>query len=217
MMTGRGAAVSEPRAVAGEPREVIPGLLHFHIHDERIDFPSEAYAGATAPGAILIDPLPLGEAALSRLGPVEAIVLGTPPHQRSAWRCRRLTGAPVHVPRGAAGLDEAPDAEYGDGDRLPGGLRAIHAPGPCRAHHVLYLAQGPGVLLLGDLLVREADAAPRFLSDDAMEDRQRARQSARRLLEYRFDVLAFGHGEPVARGGRQAFEELLRLDAGREG
>ena len=209
--------MSEPHATADELRELIPGLLHYRVHDERIDFPSEAFVVATATGVVLVDPLPLDDATFARLGGVEAIILGVSSHQRSAWRYRRLTGALVHAPRGAEGLDEPPEAMYGDGDRLPGGLRAIHAPGPSDAHHVLYLAQGPGVLLLGDLMVRDADGTARFLADDHMSDRSRARQSARRLLEYRFDILAFGHGEPIARGGRQAFEDLLKADSGREG
>jgi len=209
--------VSEPRAMADGIRELIPGLFHYRVHDERIDFPSEAFVVGTTTGMVLVDPLPLGEAAFARLGGVEAIVLGAPSHQRSAWRYRRLSGAPVHAPRGSQGLDETPEALYGDGDRLPGGLRAIHAPGPGDAHHVLYLAQGPGVLLLGDLMVRGADGAPRFLADDHMSDRTRARQSAWRLLEYRFDVIGFGHGEPVVSGGRQTLEDVLKADSGREG
>ena len=36
----------------------------------------------------------------------------------------------MHAPEGIAGLDEAPDTFFRDGDRLPGGLRAVLAPGP---------------------------------------------------------------------------------------
>ena len=209
--------MSEPHATADDLRQLVPGLLHYRVHDERIDFPSEAFVVGTATGVVLVDPLPLDDASFARLGTVEAIVLGAPSHQRSAWRYRRLTGALVHAPRDAEGLDEPPEVFYGDGDRLPGGLRAIHSPGPSDTHHVLYLAQGSGVLLVGDLMVRDTDGTARFLADDHMTDRARARQSAWRLLEYRFDILCFGHGEPIVRGGRQAFEDLLKADAGREG
>lgn len=209
--------MSEPRAIADGVRELIPGLFHYGVRDERIDFPSDAFVVGTATGVVLVDPLPLDDAAFARLGAVEAIVLSVASHQRSAWRIRRLTGAPVHAPAGADGLDETADLSYGDGDRLPGGLRAIHAPGPTEAHHVLYLHQGPGVLLLGDLMVREPNGPARFLADEHMGDRERGRQSAWRLLEYRFDILGFGHGEPIVKGGRQTFEELLKADAGREG
>jgi glyoxylase-like metal-dependent hydrolase (beta-lactamase superfamily II) len=209
--------MSEPRAIADGVQELIPGLFHYRVHDERIDYPSEAFVVGTATGVVLVDPLPLDDATVARLGAVEAIILSVASHQRSAWRFRRLTGAPVHAPTGAAGLDEAADLWYGDGDRLPGGLRAIHAPGPTEAHHVLYLHQGPGVLLLGDLMVRDPDGTARFLADEHMSDRVRGRQSAWRLLEYRFDLLGFGHGEPIVRGGRQTLEILLKADTGRAG
>jgi glyoxylase-like metal-dependent hydrolase (beta-lactamase superfamily II) len=69
--------------------------------------------------------------------------------------------------------------------------------------------------MVADLLVRPPGGALRFLADDHMSDRSRARQSARRLLGYRFDVLAPGHGEPIVHGGRQTLEDLLREDARR--
>jgi len=206
--------MSEPRATADGVRELSPGLFHYGVHDERIDFASDAFVVATATGVVLVDPLPLDDATFARLGAVEAIILSVASHQRSAWRLRRLTGAPVHAPVGATGLDEAADLSYGDGDRLPGGLRAIHAPGPTEAHHVLYLHQGQGVLLLGDLMVRDPDGRARFLAEEHMSDRVRARHSAWRLLEYRFDLLGFGHGEPIVRGGRQALDQLLKADGG---
>jgi len=77
---------------------------------------------------VLIDPLPLAAAAVEAIGAVAAIVLTAPSHQRSAWRLRHATGAPVHAPQGAVGLLEAPDAHYGRGDRLPGDLRACRRP-----------------------------------------------------------------------------------------
>jgi len=95
--------MSEPRAIADGVQELIPGLFHYRVHDERIDFPSEAFVVGTASGVVLVDPLPLDDATVTRLGAVEAIVLSVASHQRSAWRFRRLTGAPVHAPAGAVG------------------------------------------------------------------------------------------------------------------
>ena len=207
--------MSEPRAVAAAVRELLPGILHFGVHDERVDFPSEAFAVGDGGAATLIDPLPLADECLDAIGPIEAIVLSVRSHQRAAWRYRRLTRAPVHAPRGLEPLDETPDLSYGDDEVLPGGLRAIHAPGPCGSHHVLFLEREPGALFLGDLLVREGEAPPRFLADDYMQDRLRARHSARRLLDYRFEALLFGHGPPILEGGRRVLEDLLEAEARR--
>lgn len=205
--------MSEPRAVAASIDTLLPGVLHYHLEDERIDTRSDAYVVATPEGAILIDPLPLAGAAFASIGRVAAIVLTTPHHQRSAWRLRRATGAPVRAPRGSAGLLESPDAEYGDGDHLPGGLRAVHAPGPDAAHYVLHRAGGPGLLFLADLLLRQADGVVRHLQPDYLPDPGGARRSLRRVLELPFDAVAFAHGAPIVNGGRAALAEVAARDA----
>jgi len=206
--------MSEPAVVAQAVEEILPGLFHYQVRDDRIETESDAYVLVEGGRAVLIDPLPLLDAALHRLGTVEAILLGAPSHQRSAWRVRRATGARVHAPRGSGGLEEPADVLYGAGERLPGGARALHAPGPGDAHHVFYLAAGPGVLFLTDLVLHDPEQGIRFISDDHMTDPARARRSARHLLEYRFDILCFGHGRPITAKGRAAFEELLKRDGG---
>ena len=80
--------MSEPKTVAQTTTEILPGLHHFKILDDRIKTQSDAYALVQAGRVVLIDPLPLDPARLARLGRVEAIVLGSPSHQRSAWRYR---------------------------------------------------------------------------------------------------------------------------------
>lgn len=209
--------MSEPVARAGEIEELFPGLWHYSVHDERIDTESDAFALVESGRVILIDPLPVIDGLLEPLGRVEAILLGAPSHQRSAWRLRRETGAKVHAPLESEGLEEPADAAYHEDDRLPGGLRAIHAPGPKGPHHVFYLATGPGVLFLTDLMLNRPGTGPDFLKDEFFLDPALARHSARRLLEYRFDALCFGHGRPILKGGRPAYEDRLRREAGGEG
>ena len=211
--------MSEPRSVADSVEEMQPGLYHYHVFDDRIDTGSDAYALVDAGRMVLVDPLPLDEAVADRLGTPEAIVIAVSSHQRSAWRVRKRSGARVHAPRDAPDLEAPADAWFGDGDRLPGGLRAVHAPGPAATHHVLYLASGSGVLFLADLVMRGGDGGGelRFLSDEHLSDPAAARRSARLLLEYRFDTLCFGHGRPLLRGGRQALVDLLQRDGGADG
>ena len=52
-------------------------------------------------GKVLIDPLPLTDAALAEMGKVAAICLTQGHHQRSAWHYRKLFGVPVYAPAGA--------------------------------------------------------------------------------------------------------------------
>ena len=102
--------MSEPTTFADRIEMPLPGLLHWTLQDDRINFRADAYGLATPDGVVLIDPLPLSESALSEsLDAVAAICLTEGQHQRSAWRYRKRFGAPVHAPEGAHALDESPD------------------------------------------------------------------------------------------------------------
>jgi glyoxylase-like metal-dependent hydrolase (beta-lactamase superfamily II) len=200
--------MSEPKNVAKSVVELLPGLFHYHIHDDRIDHRSDAFAVVAGGKATLIDPLPLDPPALGRLGPIGAIVVAAEGHQRSAWHYQRELKAAVHAPREAAGLEGTPDVTFQDGDRLPGGLRAVRLPGPGASHYALLSDRGPGLLLVTDLLMHEKEGIV-FLPDKYMDDPARARDSARRLLDLTWDALCFGHGEPILEGGKQALQALL--------
>lgn len=204
--------MSGPKTIARTTTEVVPGLFHYKIDDERIKTQSDAYALARDGKVVLVDPLPLLASQLSRLGRVEAIVIGTPSHQRASWSIRREHEAKVYAPDGWSGLEEKPDATFKEGDTLPGGLRPLHAPGPGNAHYVFHLAAKPGVLLCTDLWHTTARGVE-FLPDKYLDDPARARASGRRLLELYFDVLCFGHGDPITRGARQVLAEAVRVDA----
>jgi len=204
--------MSEPKTVAAAVNEVVPGLFHYRIDDERIKSQSDAYAVAQAGRVVLIDPLPLEAPLLARLGRVEAILLGAPSHQRSSWRYRREHRATIHAPRGAGGLEEKPDADYKEGDRLPGGLKPIHAPGPGEAQFAFHHDAKPGVLLCTDLW-HITSRGVEFLPDKYLSDPARARATARRLLELDFDILCFGHGDPIKGGARQVLAEVVKADA----
>lgn len=206
--------MSEPKAIANRARRVIPGLVHFTVYDDRIDFRSDSYALLGRQGAVLIDPLPMSDAVLRSVGSVQAICLTIQSHQRASWRLRKQLAVPVHAPRGAVGLEEEPDVSYQDGDELPGKLRAVHAPGPADEGYVLVRerSRGGAVVFLGDLLTRHRSGALGFVPDVYMDDPELARESARRLLAMSIGVLCPGHGAPIVGGVRNAIWRALERD-----
>ncbi len=64
--------MSEPKTVATSMREIISGLYHYSIQDERIRSQSDAYAVVAGGRAVLIDPLPIDPPLLERLRPCVA-------------------------------------------------------------------------------------------------------------------------------------------------
>lgn len=210
------AGMSEPKARAKRIRELVDGVHHWSVYDDRIDHRSEAYAVAAGDGVVLIDPLPLADDALGTLGNVSAIVLTGGFHQRASWSLRERLGVPVHAPAGAAGLEKRPDRWYDDGQRPAGGLLALQRPGPTQPHCVLIRDRtAPVVLFCADLLMRGADGPFRFVPREHQDDPEQTRRSVRDCLTLGADALCPAHGAPAAEAGTAAMQAALDLDDGR--
>ena len=165
---------------------------------------------------ILIDPLPLEDTALKRLGSIEAICLTAKCHQRSTWRYRKQFGVKVYAPEGIRPMEEEADVLYRAGDLLPGGLQAIHLPGPENIHYGFLLARAPGVLFCPDLLMH-GKGKLEFVPAEFHDDPETTRESVRRLLDLRFSVLCFNHGAPITSDPHAALREVLKREAGQAG
>jgi glyoxylase-like metal-dependent hydrolase (beta-lactamase superfamily II) len=209
MSAAQEEGMSEPHATAQRIKEVIPGVWRWFVLDDRIDAESDAHAVVEAGGVTLIDPLPLAEKALRRLEPIAAICLTAKCHQRSAWRYRKQFGVKVYAPAGVRPMEEDADVWYRAGDLLPGGLRAIHTPGPEEVHYGFYLVREPGVFFCPDLLMHEKGKVefvpPQFHTDPAA-----TQASVRRLLDLRFSVLCFNHGTPILDDPHATLRGLLQ-------
>ena len=203
-------SMAEPPVTASRVEEVVPGVFHWQVANPGIGgVASASHAVRTDSGeTVLIDPVPLAEEPLDALAPVEAIVLTAACHQRSAWRYRRRFGVPVHLPRGSRETEEDPDDHYSAGDVLPGGLEAVHAPGPEDPHYALLRKEKPAILFCPDLLMVEEGELV-FVPGQYQEDPERARRSLERLLELPFDVLCLDHGPPLTVEPKAAVKRLL--------
>ena len=207
--------MSQPKQRAHETQEVISGLHRWSVRDDRIGgVTSEAYAVVDDDGAVtLIDPLPIDESALRKLGRVEAIVLTAGNHQRAAWHLRKVFGAPVWAPEDAEGLEDTPDATYASGDNLPGGLMAYHTPGPAESMYTLWLERPRSVVFLSDLLSHDEAGTPRFVPSQYQTDPARTRTSIQRVLDHLpVEVLCFAHGSPILEDGAAILRRALLED-----
>lgn len=201
--------MTEPRAKGTKLEKVIPDVWEWTIEDDRIGgSPSSAYAFTTGDGTILVDPLPLEPELIGNLGTVHAIVLASGSHQRSAWRYRRELEAPVWMPALAQENEEEPDERYGDGDTLPGGLKAVFTPGAGTTQHTLLL-EDRAVAFCPDLLMMSPGGELSLVPAEYMHDPEEARRSIEKLLDLDFDVLCTGHGGAVASDAKNALRAVL--------
>ncbi len=190
--------------------ELAPGVYRWHILDDRIGgIDSESYAVVRNGRVVLIDPHRMAASKLRSLGEIEAIILTIQSHQFASWHLREQLGVPVWAPRGAVGLKEKPDRFYDEGEVLPGGLRAMHAPGPCDGSFVLYTEGRRPIAFFGDVATRDDDG--RLGYPDAMyqDNPELAPKSiARFARKVPVSIACFGHGEPMFRNTRRALEAL---------
>jgi glyoxylase-like metal-dependent hydrolase (beta-lactamase superfamily II) len=202
----------EPGGTAKLVGEIVPGVYHFTIHDDRIDFQSDSYAVIEKGKAVLIDPLPMAKKDLKELGPVEAICLTGSCHERSAWRYRRVLKVLVYAPQGGVDFEEPPDRWYKAGDRLPGNLLAVHTPGPTEAHYSFFLERNGGAVFCADLLTIAGGEGLAFVSGEYQDEPARTRASVRHLLNLGFRALCPDHGDPVTVGAKEAVTLALERD-----
>lgn len=208
------ALMSEPTTQAVELETVRPDLLHWWVHDDRIDNRSDAWAVLHDGRLVLIDPLPMEESVIGALethGQPVAVCLTGSCHQRSAWRLRKRFGIKVYAPQGAEGLEEVPDVDYAEGVALPGGLVPVHAPGPTEVHYALHLDRDEGVLFCADVLIHR-DEGLGFVDPKWQDDPARTRESARRFLDLKFAVLCPAHGAAVTHRPKEAIRKALEQD-----
>lgn len=201
--------MSEPSGVATAVEEVVPGLWHWHVWDDRIDAESHAHAVSDGEGRVLIDPLPLAPEALRALEPVTAICLTAACHQRSAWRYRRACAARVYAPDATRKMDEEPDVRYRADELLPGGLRAIHTPGPEEAHYAFWRERSPALVFCPDLVMRAGEGEPEFVPPQYHENPDATHESLRRLLTLPFEVFCMDHGAPLSANCADRLRKLL--------
>lgn len=199
----------------GRMDEVTPGVFHWSaIHPNT---GGRAHSYLLEPARTVLDPMVPDEALeLLREHPPERVVLTNRHHWRQAERLVEEFGIPVLCPQ--PGLhefahDEREVEPYSYGEELTPELIAREVGEICPDDAAIEIRLGPGLLAFADGLMR-SDGGLRFVSDPLIGDDPEAvkaglRRSLRALLDLDFDGLLFAHGEPLARGGRQALREFL--------
>jgi glyoxylase-like metal-dependent hydrolase (beta-lactamase superfamily II) len=110
-------------------------------------------------------------------------------------------------------MEEAPDEGYRAGDLLPGGLRAVHTPGPEEVHFSLLREGEPGVLVCSDLLTNYGERGLDFVPLKYHDDPPQTRRTVEGLLELDFEVLCLDHGSAIADDPKAEIRALLARTA----
>jgi glyoxylase-like metal-dependent hydrolase (beta-lactamase superfamily II) len=209
--------MTEPAEIASALEPVTEGVWHWRIHNAAIGGGiSSSHAIRTTLddgriGCVLVDPVRLDGHAMQQLPhEIVAVVLTSHGHQRAAWRVRREHGAEVWAPEGSEGLDEEPDHSYHSGDVLPGGLVAIHTPGPEPVHYSLHLPTADAIIV-SDLVRRGDDQRLEFVPFEYHDDPMATVASVRHLASLGCSRLLLDHGAPSTQDGASELTELVEF------
>jgi glyoxylase-like metal-dependent hydrolase (beta-lactamase superfamily II) len=180
-------------------------IILTHGHIDHCGFAPKAQKEAGVPvyvphgdEPIVRSPLPMAESEGSRLKYVV---------QESATRSLYLKALKAGGVRGQT-LDDY--EVYGDGDTLPGGLRAIGTPGHTDGHMALHLPERD-VVFVGDAIVTRDPytelEGPRLVARAATKDVEQNLASLDGIAATGATYVLTGHGEPWTGGAAAAVEQ----------
>jgi uncharacterized cupin superfamily protein len=171
-------------------------------------------------GAVVVDPLPLDEAALAWIasrGGVRTVVLTNRDHARAAQLFRERFGARVLAHAVEAPLFDIPiDATFADGAEVFPGARAVSLPFGKTPGEVAIHVPRARCAVVGDAVIGAPAGSLSLLPDEKLEDPARFVLSLRALWALHLDALLLGDGQPVFQAADDALATLLERRGGAE-
>jgi glyoxylase-like metal-dependent hydrolase (beta-lactamase superfamily II) len=203
-------------------QEALPGIYRWSWFSQEKGYDFNGHfvvSGHPPPQAdqaerVMIDPPPIApedQEWLTKQGAITCIILTNRDHVREAQSFRMQFSTKVYIHEKDAPLIEIKaDKTYRDGDRLPGGLMAVHIPNnKSPGETALFLNRGRGVLFLGDALIGKPPGQLNLMPADKYADVAKAREGIQVLLKYHYDAVLVGDGASILTGGRQVVEQFL--------
>jgi glyoxylase-like metal-dependent hydrolase (beta-lactamase superfamily II) len=195
-------------------KEIAKGLYCWSsFHDQwKIDFNS--YALQSAKGVVFVDPIKPTASLLKNLealGEPAGIYLTNAHHDRAAHWFRKRYQIQIYAHEKAqADCDTKIDVPVLDGEKLPGGLKAIHLPGATPGGVAFYSKMNGGTLMLGDSILNHREKGLMLLPDQYCEDGRLAKQSLNKVLDLRFKIVTFAHGDPICQNAKKQIAAILK-------
>jgi glyoxylase-like metal-dependent hydrolase (beta-lactamase superfamily II) len=190
-----------------------PDLFTWSRFDEERNVDFNSFFWKRDGGNVVIDPLPLSphdEKHVRALGGISLVVITNSDHVREAENVRRGFGAEVAAPAGERErFPIAVDRWIGDGDAIVTGLVARALDGSKTPGELALLLEDT-TLITGDLVRAHRAGSLMLLPDAKLADPARAKESARRLLEWeKVETVLVGDGWHFFGGAREELERVL--------
>lgn len=195
-------------------KQVLPGIWQWSWYSQEKQLDFNGLFLTVGEHRVLVDPPPMTADELSqskRGGQIDYILITNRDHERETAALQAEFSCQVMVPEAdASQMEIRADKTYKDGELLPGGIWAVHlrdqkSPG----ESALFLAQGTGIVIVGDALIGKPPGALMMLAAEKYADLAKAREGLRRLLKYQFETILVGDGASIMTDGKTAVEQVL--------
>jgi hypothetical protein len=199
-------------AQADEFQKLSDTLFYWSVYEPSVKCEIGCTALKTGPGLVVIDPVPLADAAwkeLVAIAPLRAILLTNGNHVRATEILRKRHHVPVATaPMTRRDITELkPDIVLLENELIYG-ISAIGIPGATAGETAFH--SNTGVMIIGDAVINTStEKGLELLPDKYCTDARQNRESLRKLLNYDFDTLTFAHGAPVTSRAKDKFKALL--------
>jgi glyoxylase-like metal-dependent hydrolase (beta-lactamase superfamily II) len=195
-------------------KEILPGVYTWsHFSEEKkIDFNGWLIAGPD--DSVIVDPPPISDADMDQLAGIaqpKAIALTNKDHVRASEQFASRFRVPVIIHQADAPLANGRiGGLFKSDEHLPGGLRVIRVPDGKSPGECCFLIRHASALLVGDAFIGKPAGKVSMLPAEKFADAARALAGLRSLLDFPFESLLLGDGEPIIDGGRAALEQFLK-------
>ena len=200
-------------------KEILSDIYTWHKFSEEKQLNFNGYLLISAGESVLIDPPGMTEEDFAELEllagknskhPLQAILLTNVHHERECDEVRKKLDVPVLInEKDEAGLEGKADKTFADGDTLPGGLMTLKFENQKSPGESAFFLKEKGVMILGDALIGKVPGKLNMLPPDKYRDPKLAKKGLSKLLDYEYESLLVGDGEPILKNGKEAVKIFL--------
>ena len=198
---------------ADEFQTLSDGVFYWSVYEPSVKCEIGCAAFKLAGGLVVIDPVPLAEAAWTELtaeAPLRAILVTNGNHVRNAVELRKKYPIPVvTAPDTRRDITELKPDAFLFPNELLYGIAAIPIPGATPGETAFFVPSG--IIVLGDAIINvNSEVGLEFLPDKYCTDAEQSRTSLKKLLDYDFHTLIVAHGAPVTTHAKDKLSALLQ-------
>ena len=195
-------------------KEIIPDIFTWHEFSKEKQLNFNGYLLIGEGESVLIDPPGMSEKSFALMeslvkkysnNPLNTILLTNVHHERACDEFKRIFGVKIWINENdSLGLEGEADQTFKDGDRLPCGLVAINIQNQKSPGESALFLEERGVMIVGDALIGKVPGKVNMLPPDKYRDPVIAKKRLNKILDYDFDILLVGDGEPILKNAKEA-------------